>query len=190
MDNARRQSRSPDVATRRSHHSQHNRPSPKSSNTPAMLLWRPSFVIGCVPHPVQSIARLATVMRPIRRLLIDAGFSTRDGLFSIVSKARASSSGAVLMASRAVPVPILFEARASVLTCSSALACPVSSDAGRSDGFALFPGRFDPVRRVRHERGIGLRCTYERTPGGHQLASRLWMSRTLVRPFQPADEVR
>jgi hypothetical protein len=25
---------------------------------------------------------------------------------------------------------------------------------GRSGGFALFPSRFDPVRRVRHERGI------------------------------------
>jgi hypothetical protein len=35
-----------------------------------------------------------------------------------------------------------------------ALACPVSSDAGWSSGFALFPARFDPVRRVRHERGI------------------------------------
>ncbi len=32
--------------------------------------------------------------------------------------------------------------------------CPVSSDAGRSGGFALFPSRFDPVRRVRHERSI------------------------------------
>jgi hypothetical protein len=79
---------------------------------------------------------------------------------------------------------------ASVLACSSALPCPISSDAGRGGGFALFPGRFYPVRRVRHERSIGLRCTCERTPRGHQLASRLWMSRTLVRPFQPADEVR
>src|SRR5260370_5180988 len=32
--------------------------------------------------------------------------------------------------------------------------CPVSSDAGRSGGFALFPSRFDPVRRGRHERRI------------------------------------
>ena len=79
---------------------------------------------------------------------------------------------------------------ASVLACSSALPCPISSDACRGGGFALFPGRFYPVRRVRHERSIGLRCTCERTPRGHQLASRLWMSRTLVRPFQAADEVR
>src|SRR5674476_1499109 len=38
---------------------------------------------------------------------------------------------------------------ASVLACSSALACPVSSDAGRNGGFALFRGRC-----VRYERGI------------------------------------
>jgi hypothetical protein len=43
-------------------------------------------------------------------------------------------------------------ARPGVLACSSALACPVSIDAGRSGGFALFPGRH--AGRVRHERGI------------------------------------
>jgi hypothetical protein len=38
---------------------------------------------------------------------------------------------------------------------------PVSSDPGRSGGLALFPGRFDPVRRVWHERRVVMAAELE-----------------------------
>src|ERR1019366_1482573 len=100
-------------------------------------------------HPTTDMRRLAGTLTG--GLRITPAFAERS---KVESRRRSQPGGGFFMprwaalrrGPNALPAGV---PPASILACSSALACPVSSDAGRNGGFALFRGRC-----VRYERGI------------------------------------
>jgi hypothetical protein len=90
---------------------------------------------GDIGQRVAHHARLSGKPSPI---------STRRRLFHV-------ALAALRRGPKALPARV---SPASVLACSSALARPVSSDASRTSGFALFPVRLGPFWCVWHERRV------------------------------------